>query len=308
MGRLLTRLFGGGRDVPLGGDASSRFLPWITGLMVYLAVVALAATMVLADAGAAWRHDLTGTLTVQIMPDAGAGGGSGAQSLDARTRAARELLLATPGIAHARVLTDDQIFALLAPWLGPGAMTAGLPMPRLIDVSLGTATGEDIDTVALAARLGAAVPGASLDDHAMWLERLLALIGAIEAVAAVTLALIGLAGITIVVFTTRSGLAIHEDVIAVLHMIGARDSYIARQFQAHVLRLALKGGLAGFAFAAATVALLGIVARGTAGSLLPAMALSPEQWTALGALPLIAAAVGTATARLTVMRAIGRMT
>ena len=44
MRRLLGRLFRCGRDVPLGGDASGRFLPWITGLMVYLAVVALATT------------------------------------------------------------------------------------------------------------------------------------------------------------------------------------------------------------------------------------------------------------------------
>ncbi len=302
MRRFLGRLFRGGRDVPLGGDASSRFLPWITGLMVYLAVVALAATMVLADAGAAWRHDLTGTLTVQIMPDAEDGAGS----LDARTRAATELLLATPGIARARVLTDDQLAALLAPWLGAEAMMTELPVPRLIDVSL--ATNASLDTPALAARLAATVPGASLDDHAMWLDRLLALIDAIEAVALVVLALIGLAGITIVVFTTRSGLAIHEDVVAVLHLIGARDSYIARQFQAHVLGLALKGGLVGFAFAAATVAMLGTMTEGTAKFLLPNMSLSLEQWIVLGVLPLIAAAIGTATARLTVMRAIGRMT
>lgn len=302
MRRFLGRLFGDGGDVPLGGDASSRFLPWITGLMVYLAVVALAVTMVLADAGRMWRHDLTGTLTVQIMPDAG----GRAASLDARTRAATELLLATPGIARARVLSEVQIAALLTPWLGPEAMTTGLPLPRLIDVSLGAASG--LDTKALAARLAAAVPGASLDDHAMWLDRLLALIGVIEAVAAVTLALIGLAGITIVVFTTRSGLAIHEDVIAVLHMIGARDSYIARQFQTHVLGLALKGGLVGFSFGAATVAVLGAVTAGTGGSLIPGISLSLGQWIALGALPLIAAAIGTATARLTVMRAIGRMT
>lgn len=299
--RLLGRLFPDGRDVPLGGDASSRFLPWVTALMVYLAVVALAATMVLADAGMAWRHGLAGTLTVQIMPDAE----GGVETLDARTRAATELLLATPGIARASVLTDDQLAALLAPWLGAKAMTSELPVPRLIDVSI--AANADIDTRALAARLAASIPGASLDDNAMWLGRLLALIGAIEAVAVVVLAMIALAGITIVVFTTRSGLAIHEDVVAVLHLIGARDSYIARQFQAHVLRLALKGGLVGFAFAAATVAMLGAMTERNGESLLPNMSLSLEQWIVLGVLPLIAAAIGTTTARLTVMRAIGRM-
>ena len=301
MRQLLGRLFRDGRDVPLGGDASSRFLPWITGLMVYLAVVALAATMVLADAGVTWRRGLAGTLTAQIMPDAG----GGTESLDARTRAATALLLATPGIARASVLTDDQLAALLAPWLGAEAMASELPVPRLIDVAL--AADANVDTRALAARLAANIPGASLDDNAMWLGRLLALFGAIEAVALIVLALIGLSGVTIVVFTTRSGLAIHEDVVAVLHLIGARDSYIAGQFQAHVLRLTLKGGLAGFAFAAATVAMLGVMTRSTGEFLLSSMSLSLVQWIVLGVLPLIAAASGTATARLTVMRAIGRM-
>ena len=302
MRRWPGRLFGSVRDVPLGGDASSRFLPWITGLMVYLAVVALAVTMVLADAGEAWRNDLAGTLTVQIMPETDGGEGT----IAARTRAAIDLLEATPGILRARALSDDQIGDLLEPWLGPGAMAAGLPLPRLIDVTLGPDAG--LDTRALAHRLAAAVPGASLDDHAVWLDRLLSLIGAIEVVSIVALGLIGFAGVTIVVFTTRSGLAIHEDVISVLHMIGARESYIARQFQAHVLGLALKGGVCGFAVAAASFAALGAMTAGAAGSAMPELALSPLQWAVLGALPLVAAAVGTATARITVMRVIGRMT
>jgi cell division transport system permease protein len=298
---VLRRLLGDERDVPLGGDASSRFLPWITGLMVYLAVVALAATMVLADASSTWRQGVTGTLTVQIDSDAG----NGSKDLDTRTQAALKLLRETAGVADATVLSEEQLGALLAPWIGADATTRELPVPSVIDVTL--TPDMRIDTGALAARLASDVPGASLDDHAMWLNRLLTVIRAIEAVALVVVALIGAAGITIVVFTTRSGLAIHEDVVAVLHLIGARDSYIARQFQAHVFRLAIAGGLFGFAFAAATIAVLGVIAEKSDLFLLPDLSLSIRHWVALGALPLAAAAVGTATARITVMRAIGRM-
>ena len=301
MRRFLRRILRDGRDVPLGGDASSRFLPGITGLMVYLAVVALAVTMVLADTSLAWRRGLSGKLTVQIIPEVG----DRNENLETRTRAATELLLGTPGVLSAKILTDDQLSALLAPWIGTETMTRDLPIPSVIDVTL--AANVTIDTRALAVRLATAVPGASLDDHAIWLDRLLALIAAIEAVALVALALIGIAGVSIVVFTTRSGLAIHEDVVGVLHMIGARDSYIARQFQTHVLRLAIKGGVFGFAFAAATIAILGMITEKTGIFLLPDMSLSILQWIVLGVLPLVAAAIGTATARVTVMRAIGRM-
>ena len=143
---VLRRLFGDERDVPLGGDASSRFLPWITGLMVYLAVVALAATMVLADASSTWRQGVTGTLTVQIDPDAG----NGSKDLDTRTQAALKLLRETAGVADATLLSEEQLGALLAPWIGVDATTRELPVPRVIDVTLTPDTR--IDTGALAAR------------------------------------------------------------------------------------------------------------------------------------------------------------
>ncbi|MCI0451490.1 MAG: alcohol dehydrogenase catalytic domain-containing protein, partial [Candidatus Latescibacteria bacterium] len=41
--------------------------------------------------------------------------------------------------------------------------------------------------------------------------------------------IIGLAAILIVIFVTRTGLAIHRRVIEIVHLVGARDSYIARQ-------------------------------------------------------------------------------
>ena len=302
MSRLFSRLFQDGDDVPLGEDPSNRFLPWITGLMVYLAVIALAATMVLSHAGVAWHHDLTGTLTVQILPAAGNKSGT----LDVRTQAASKLLLATPGIAKVRILPNDQLAALLTPWLGTEAMVTELPVPRLIDVSLHA--NARLDTRALSTRLAETIPGASLDDHAIWLDRLLDLIGAIEKVALVVLALIGFAGVSIVIFTIRSGLAIHQEVIEVLHMIGACDTYIARQFQVHVLRLALKGGLVGFAFGATTIVILNTMTEIKDNSVIPDFSLSLEQWILLATLPLIATAIGTATARFTVIQAISRMT
>jgi len=51
-------------------------------------------------------------------------------------------------------------------------------------------------------------------------------------------------------FATRGAMAGNREIIEVLHFVGAADSYISRQFQTHFLRLGLKGGLLGGAFAA----------------------------------------------------------
>lgn len=289
--------------LPLSRDASSRFLPWLIAFMVWLAAMALAMVMILSAAGGHWRAGLAGTLTVQIVPSAD----GGRAALDARVARAVALLRATPGVASAAPISDDRVAALLEPWLGKDALSADidLPVPRLIDVRL--AEGTAIDSAALGSRLAAEVPGASLDDHGLWLDRLVALASALEAIAFAVVGLIGLAAVATVVFATRTGLAIHNDVVELLHLMGAQDGYVARQFQGRAFWLGLVGGLIGTLLAAVTLALLGYLAGRIEASLLPPLALSPFQWAALAAIAPGAALISMMTARLTVYRAVGRM-
>lgn len=289
-------------DLPLARDASSRFLPWLIAFMVYLAALALAATMVLSGASENWRRGLEGTLTVQVLPVAG---GGDAAALSARVEDALRLLRETPGVAVAEPVPPEQAAALLEPWLGKGGLAMNLPLPRLIDVRL--AQGANVDSAALGARLAAAVPGAQLDDHGLWLDRLIALAGAIEAVAVAVMVLIGVAAIATVVFATRTGLAIHHDVIELLHMIGARDGYLAGQFQMHAMWLGLKGGLIGLVLAVATLIVLGYLGQRVEAMLLPPLTLVAPQWAALAGLAALAALISMVTARITVMRALARM-
>lgn len=293
----------GSSALPLSRDASSRFLPWLIGFMVWLAAMAMAVVMILSAAGQQWRTGLAGTLTVQIIPAAGAD----AAATDARVGRAIKLLRATPGIASAASVPDAQIAALLEPWLGKDALSAemNLPVPRLIDVRL--IAGGTIDSDALGARLAAEIPGAKLDDHGLWLDRLVALAKALEAIAFAVVGLIGLAAIATVVFATRTGLAIHHEMVELLHLIGAQDSYVARQFQGRAFWLGLEGGLIGTVLASVTLVLLGYLAGRIEASLLPPLALSVQQWAALAAIAPAAALISMLTARLTVQRAVRRM-
>jgi cell division transport system permease protein len=293
-------MMGGNRDLPLDRDESSRFLPWIIAFTVFMAVLALAAALVLARSGEAWRRDVSGTLTVQVVP---AGGSSPAQSdpVDAALR----ILRSTPGIARAEALPEDRAAALLEPWLGRSIGNTGLPVPRLIDVTL--AEGASLDAKALAARLAAEVPGTSVDDHGLIVDKLVRIAAFAEWLAIGVTAVVAFVAVATVVFTTRSGLVIHEDIIDLLHLIGARDGYVARQFQMSAMRLCLKGGLTGFLFAIAVLLLFDGVSSGVEAALLPRLSLAPVDWAVLAAVPFIATAVSTATARLTVLRSLGRM-
>jgi cell division transport system permease protein len=223
----------------------------------------------------------------------------------ARVAAAVALLKATPGIADARVLGKADVDRLLEPWLGKETMAADLPVPALIDVRL--KPGTDLDTAALAMRLAAAIPTAHLDDHKPWLAHMVRFARTLQSLAVCIALLVGLATVALVVFATRAGLAVHGDAIEVLHLIGARDSYIAGQFQRYTLRLALGGALLGLLLAGGVMVLLGSVAANLEAPLLPRMQLQPLHLAMLAMVPAAAVALATFTARRTVLGTLKRM-
>ncbi|MDE2228552.1 MAG: hypothetical protein KGL11_05870 [Alphaproteobacteria bacterium] len=291
-----------GLAIPFGRDGGSRFLPALTLLMVFLAGLALAAVMDLERALARWDQSLTGTLTVELPAATGAGD----KSLDAALAALR----VAPGVTSATPIDSAATAKLVAPWLGASLSPTDLELPRLVDVRLDPAARPDL--AALRARLAKAAPGATLDDHQLWLDNLARFARSAELTALGILALIGGVAVISVSFATRTGLAVHHDVIELLHLMGARDGYVARQFERQALRLALIGGAGGLALAVAALLALGH-ATGAAAflgervTLLPTLHLRGWNWAVLAVLPVVAGLVAMATARLTVLATLRRL-
>ena len=146
-----------------------------------------------------------------------------------------------------------------------------------------------------------------MDDHRVWLDRLLRLIHTVEVLAGLILALIGLVIAATVVYATRSGLAVHLDAIEVLHLIGAQDSYVARQFADRALALGLKGGAIGLLPGVATLVGIDRLAARLQGGPVPDLALAPAHWVILAVLPIAVAVIAMLTARVTVMRNLANM-
>ena len=116
-----------------------------------------------------------------------------------------------------------------------------------------------LDAGKLRADLAGLVPGAILDDHKLWIGRLATMSQTMVLVAAVIFCLVLIAMALAVAFATRGAMAGRREVIIVLHFVGARDSYIARQFQRHFLLLGLRGGVIGGIVAIAAFAIAGIL-------------------------------------------------
>jgi len=285
-----------GQAVPLDRDPSGRYLPLLVAIMVYLAALALAGALAMNKLAERWDSGLSGALTVQL-PAASEGDGGLAAVVEA--------LAATPGVLAVEPLDGAAMTALLEPWLGDAVLTGDLPLPRLIAVTVDTAQPPDV--AALEARLQDLAPGSLVDDHQRWLARLLDLARAVELMALVVVLLVVLAACIMVAFVTRMGLAAHEQAIELLHLIGAQDSYVARQFQNHALSHGLRGGILGLALAVPTLYLVRFLLQRIDSGLLPELTLRPYEWSLLILLPVAAALITMITARIGVMRTLARM-
>ncbi|MBB3066078.1 cell division protein FtsX [Limibacillus halophilus] len=287
-------------DVPLQRDPSARFLPLLVGFMVFLAALALGASLAMNRVVGEWETAFTGKLTVQLPPPEESGGDQ-KQRLDKVVA----LLEAVPEVTDLRVLPEAETRALVEPWLGAGANVEELPIPDLIAVSFDS--GSSPDVTGLAIRIEEAVPGATLDNHQQWLSDVLESMRLLEIVALLVVIVVGIAAVLAVIFVTRTGLAIHRDVIQLLHLIGAKDSYVAQQFQRHALVLGLKGGIIGLLLALPAIFLIGKFLGSSQTAILPTVDFGWFEWTALVSLPFLAALIANLTARRTVMRTLSRL-
>jgi cell division transport system permease protein len=278
---------------------AGRFLPWVLALMVFLASLAAVGALALDNAIRRWDAGVRGTITVEIPWAA-------SPPLETQVEAALAVVRSTAGVSEARLLERDELARLLAPWLGADAPLDDLPLPALIDVSLSPTQPPDIEL--LRRRLAEAVPAAILDDHQAWLGRLLRLARGVQAAAAGVVALLAAAMAAVVVLAMRATLAANHDVLEVLHLIGARDGYVARQFQAHAVRLSLRGAVAGLALTVLLGAMLLYLWLGVDGAV---AAIAEAPWlapaAALIAVPAVSIGIATLAARWAVMRELARM-
>ncbi|MGD1877847.1 MAG: cell division protein FtsX [Kiloniellaceae bacterium] len=287
--------------VPLDRDASGRYLPLLVAIMVYLAALALAGALAMHKLAERWDTGLAGALTVQLPAESAAGGTQGEPRLAAVVAA----LSATPGVLTVEAMDNRAMNALLEPWLGDAVLAGDLPLPHLIAVTVDTAAPPDL--AALNAKVQELAPGALVDDHQRWLSRLLDLAQAVEVMALVVVVLVVLAASIMVAFVTRMGLAAHEQAIELLHLIGAQDSYVARQFQSHALSFGLRGGLIGLLCALPTLYLARLLLERVGSGLLPELGWRPYEWSLFILLPVAAALVTMVTARVTVLRTLTRL-
>lgn len=235
---------------------AGRTLVLVIAIMTFLAGFTIAVVSVIDRAANAWASDIGREVTIEVRPLDGV---ALSEEVDKAVALAQEF----PGVGGARGLSDAETQRLLEPWLGPGTDLSALPVPRLVVVSIDDASTFDVK--ALSEEVGRQIRGGSVDDHALWVDRLSAMASSMVVAGVGLMALMLIALVLSVVFATRAAMAGNRDVIEVLHFCGAEDRFIAGQFQRRFLLFGVEGGAIGGALALLAMAITSWAIGGSAG-------------------------------------------
>lgn len=291
----------------MSGGRQGRIMPrWegaapldiVIAVMAFLAALTVGASLIAERTAQGWREGLATGITVQILPPAQ---GDAASALRREANDAIALLRATKGILQVKPVSDKDARALVAPWIGSDFLASELPLPALIDATI--SPGAEIDIPQLAQRLKSAAPDSLLDDHTRWLGRLKQVADAVVWSAVGILVLIGLATAAAVTFATRAGLAAHQEIVSLLHQMGARPGFIARAFEWHYFASALVAAAIGTAAAAGIYTVAGLLEHTGVEPVpfLPPLGLGPLELAWFLAVPAAAALIAVCTARISVL-------
>ncbi|MFP4314327.1 MAG: cell division protein FtsX [Alphaproteobacteria bacterium] len=292
-------------DLPLNKSAGTGFLILLIGLMTFLAVMALAGSFALSSLAQHWSSGLENKLTIEIP----------AENDDQNIRTAEEIQsLATKMntalqkmnfVRDSHILSREEITKLLSPWLGEGDMIADIPLPGLISVDL--VTFNPALEKRLRNELTAITPNLRIDTHQDWLSDILKLTGSLQFATILISLIIGFTTAIAIAGAVKSRIAIHRKDVELLHLMGASDIYISKQFQRHAWILALQGSAAGMVCGFVIIMMLGYFSSHSADALLPDFSLNMVHIFAILFLPALACLIAGLTAKFTVLRELAQM-
>ena len=294
----------GSRSIVPRDTIAGRALVAVIAIMTFLAALALGAVVLIRATATEWQSEVAREITIQVRPAPG-------RDIESDVKAAAAIAEKQPGVTGVRPYSKTETARLLEPWLGTGLTFDDLPVPRLIVVRVASDGAPDI--AQLATTVAAQVPGATVDDHRGWVDRMRSMARTSVAIGLGVMLLVLIATVLSVTFATGGAMAANRPIIEVLHFVGANDGFIAGQFQRHFLLLGLTGGIIGGAAAMLlflSAGFLGDRFTGTAGedqvaALFGSFSIGVAGYAAIVGLVVLIAVVTAGASRMTVYRTLG---
>jgi cell division transport system permease protein len=169
---------------------------------------------------------------------------------------AEQIVASVEGVTRAKAMSRERAKDLLKNYgTDMGATLDELPTPRLIEIGVAAKQNN------VAQRVDAALKSAGytsfVDDHSRFTGEILRTSAVLRILALSALVALMVAAIASIAFAARAALETRRDAVEILHLVGAKDEFVAREVQTRFLRLGLIAGGIGAAVAG-VIMLVGI--------------------------------------------------
>ncbi|WP_273754924.1 ABC transporter permease [Bartonella sp. MM73XJBT.G] len=217
-------------------NISGQALVAVIAIMTFLSSLTLIGVDLIQRSAKNWSNQISYEATIQIRPIDNV-------DINKALHDAVTLVKTFSGVQDAKIVDQNATEKLLEPWLGTGFNLNELPIPRLIIVTL--KEDETINFPAINHAIKTQIPGGQFDDHRVWVHRFATMAYTTVFIGFSILALVLGSLILTIIFATRNALAENAHIINVLYFLGTETLFIARQFDWHFFKTALRGALYG---------------------------------------------------------------
>ena len=286
-------------DIPFKRDDAHRLLPAMIACLVGFAALLLALAMTLTGALNAQSRQMSGMLQVEITSPR-----TQKKLLDNVVSA----IQATPGVTQVAVLEREEMQALLKPLLGTQVNFDDLPLPTLVDIQTRVEHQKTtVDVPALKERLQQIDAGIVVHERGPWMNRMVRAVAVVQAVVIGVAVLLLACVLGMIMLVAKTNLRLHFKTVRLLHMFGATDEYILKQFQRNSAVLAGRGACIGVGVVATLFFLLVYAAQQGDTPLLPGFSFGFAHLLVFLALPVFTALTSLLATRFTVQSMLQQM-
>jgi cell division transport system permease protein len=294
-------------DLGLEKSAGSLFIIVLFSLMTYLSLLSVGAGLWLYDLSDRYAGGLSHTATIIIPAQEKNGQNISAEKIETLSDQVNQMMSAHPAVSRVTALSKTEITDLVSPWLGSNPELDDLPLPRLISVMFQPES--DVNMDALSKRLLSLHPDIRIDTHQDWLDQVMRLTGTLKNLALAVILLMGGTTFMAVSGAISSKMAIHAPELELIHLMGASDQYLSRQFERYAARMACKGIAIGLGVMVITGIIVWLALKTPADGMAAPPDLASYVWhgLALCAVPLSIVALAILSVRITSLRVLAQM-
>ncbi len=292
-------------EITVEDEDTSLFMYVLSSIYMYLFVVVLAMVMSIHSMVTNWEKDITGSITVQVLPVEDDSKKIDTEKTQAEVNKVLQYMENVSGVKSVNVLDAQSIEKLMTPWLGNKVDISSLPIPQLMDIQL--KEDAEINYDEITRNLYKITPNASIDNHRLWLNRLLKFANSLNSLALAVLTMVVVICAFSIYYSTRASLGINMNSIEILHIIGAQDDYVARQYARSYAKIGFFSGVIGLMIAVPTIILISKYAISAGSGLLNGAGLTQLNWIIMMFTPVFSLFFAKITAYYTVRKSLEKM-